>query len=111
MKEPKRVTRYYSDCGKGYWNKKECLKHDIRCKCWNNPKFKTCKTCKHGKRVEDSNGMEDEPWHLQTWVEWRCNNPSFIYNKHFTPAHEKASSLCFNCPVWVDIKDLEKVKP
>ena len=96
----KRVTRYIADCGKGYWTKKSCLQHEQNCKCWTNPKFKTCKTCKFAKVTHDSNGMEHEPQHLQTWVQIECENPEFDYNRHFTEAHKKAKDLCINCPVW-----------
>ena len=97
----RRVTRYISDCGRGFWNKKVCLNHEESCKCWTNPKHKTCKTCKFGNNYEDSNGMEHEPQYLHVWRQWECLNPEFDYDKHFTPAHEKAEDLCINCPVWV----------
>ena len=96
----KKVTRYYSICGRAFWKKKDCLNHEDRCKCWTNPKFKTCKTCIFGKRIVDSNGMEHEPINAHTWKTWECLNPKFDYDKHFTPAHKNADDLCINCPVW-----------
>ena len=97
----KKVTRYYADgCNKGYWNKKDCINHESNCKCWTNPIHRTCKTCRHGTRVSNSNGMEDEPQFLDTWMEWDCSNDKFDYYKHFTPAHKTAEDLCINCPVW-----------
>jgi hypothetical protein len=48
--------------------------------------------------------MEHEPQLLDEWVEWDCKNPNFVYDKHFTPAHEKAEDLCINCPVWENKK-------
>lgn len=96
----KKVNRYYADCGRGFWTKKGCLEHEEKCKCWTNPKHKTCITCKHGEHVKDSNGMEDEPQNLETWQYWDCNNKEFDYHKHFTPAHHKAQYLCINCPLW-----------
>lgn len=98
--ETKRVTRYISDCGKGFWKKSRCATHEENCKCWTNPKFKTCKTCKHGENVHDSNGMEDEPSQLHEWRQWECRNNEFDYDKHFTAAHKKAADLCINCPIW-----------
>lgn len=95
-----RVTRYIADCGKGFWNKSAAINHDDVCRCWKNPKFRTCKACKHLKIENDSNGMEDEPQFLQTWKNLVCTNPEFIHDVHFTPAHENASDLCINCPVW-----------
>lgn len=96
----KRVTRYISDCGKGFWDKKSCLNHEDRCRCWTNPKYKTCKTCLFGVQITDSNGMEHEPALLHTWRQWRCLNPKFNYDVDFTQAHENASDLCINCPKW-----------
>lgn len=101
----KKVTRYYSDCGRGFWTKKSCLNHEISCKCWTNPVYKTCKTCKFGKITNDSNGMEHEPQNLETWSYWECKNPLFNYDEHFTMAHEKAEDLCINCPVWESKKN------
>lgn len=99
MREVK-VKRYIADCGRGFWKKAHCENHEKRCKCWKNPKFKTCLTCIHEKLTNDTNGMESEPQHLHTWVERVCLNPEFVREKHFTPAHEKAPDLCINCPVW-----------
>lgn len=48
----KRVTRYYADCGKGFWKAESCLNHEKRCKCWKNPKNKTCKTCVYGIYID-----------------------------------------------------------
>jgi hypothetical protein len=95
----KTVTRYYADCGKGFWNKNSCSNHEDNCKCWTNPKYKTCKTCVFGKQITDSNGMEHEPRELHTWRQWECSNPKFNYDIHFKPAHENAADLCINCPV------------
>ena len=63
----KKVLRYYSDCGRGFWKKDQAIRHDENCKCWKNPKFKTCISCKYKNMVEDSNGMEHEPQFLQTY--------------------------------------------
>jgi hypothetical protein len=43
----KKVTRYYAECGKGYWGKSAAINHELDCKCWGNVKNKTCKTCTH----------------------------------------------------------------
>lgn len=41
----KKVMRHYTPCGKGHWKKADALSHAESCKCWTNPKHKTCKTC------------------------------------------------------------------
>ena len=45
----KKVLRYYSDCGRGFWKKQLCINHEENCKCWTNPKNRACKTCKHAE--------------------------------------------------------------
>jgi len=97
----KQVTRYYADCGKAYWNKYSCLRHEKVCKCWTNPKFRTCKTCKFGRlgRITD---VLDNPYSpfLDSTIIWQCDNPKFDFKIHFKKAHEKAEDLCIDCPVW-----------
>lgn len=95
-----KTVAYKCDCGKKYHTKKSAATHEKNCRCWTNPKYKTCKTCVFGRQIKDSNGMEHEPQYLQTWKQWGCSNPEFVYDLHFTPAHEKADDLCINCPVW-----------
>ncbi len=96
----KRVTRYISDCGRGFWSKNTCLEHEKNCKCWTNPAFRTCKTCEFAHEFDDSNGMEHEPQFLHTWRQIECKNPAFDYETHFNQAHENAPYLCVNCTQW-----------
>lgn len=103
--EIKIVKRYYTDCGKEYKTKKGCENHEYYCKCWTNPKYKTCLSCKYKNLVYDSNGMELEPQFLQTWTTNDCKNPEMNLNTMFTPAHEKADYICINCPKWVYRKE------
>ena len=103
------VNRSYSEgCEKGFWSKKGALNHEVNCKCWINPKHKTCKTCKFGEKISDSNGMEDDPSFLQIWMAWECHNEKFEYDKHFTEAHKSAPDLCINCPVWVGFETMNR---
>jgi len=89
----KKVYRYYADCGKAFWNKRACLSHESNCKCWKNPKFKTCLTCVH---KDFKNDCDDE----QSWTYNNCQNPKFDYDKMFVPAHKNTDHICINCPVW-----------
>lgn len=41
----KKVLRYYTPCGRGFWKKQTAIHHENICKCWKNPKYKTCKSC------------------------------------------------------------------
>lgn len=91
--------RYIADCGKGFWSKAACLDHEENCRCWTNPAFKTCKTCKFNREYIDSNGMGESPY-LHTWRAMECTNPEFDYDTHFNQAHEKAPDLCVNCSKW-----------
>ena len=70
----KKVIRYYCDCGKGFWKKEKCLSHEENCKSWKNPKFKSCLTCKFKNIITDSNGMELEPFNLETWQTNLCEH-------------------------------------
>lgn len=79
----KKVIRYYSECGRGFWKKQQAIKHDENCKCWVNPKYKTCLSCKHKCIVTDSNGMGHEPQFLQTWKTNMCE-----HSNSGAPAHE-----------------------
>jgi hypothetical protein len=70
----KKIIRYYSDCGRGFWRKQQSIAHDLNCKCWKNPSLKSCLSCKHKNIIKDSNGMEDEPQFLQVWDVNNCKN-------------------------------------
>lgn len=81
--EVKRVLRYYSDCGKGFWKKQQAISHDENCKCWKNPKIKGCLSCVHKSFSTDSNGMESEPQYCQTWQVNNCK-----HSDNGTPVHK-----------------------
>ena len=100
MAEKILVIKWKCECGKKYSTRRIAENHERVCKCWTNPKHKTCKTCKFGKQEWDSNGMEDEPDKLHQWRQWKCGNPKFNYDIHFTPAHKNADDLCINCYCW-----------
>lgn len=93
----KKVTRYYSDCGRGFWKKQQALTHDENCKCWVNPKFKCCLSCKFKQIVNDSNGMEHEPSNLQTWKTNLCE-----YSGFGVPAHKDYDHIRLHCPKYIN---------
>jgi hypothetical protein len=98
----KKVTRYYADCGKSYSSKSYCLWHEKVCKCWTNPKFRTCKTCKFGRTAVITDILDNpDAAILRPRIVRQCANPRFDYEIHFKKAHEKAEGLCIDCPVWV----------
>ena len=88
----KKVTRYYSDCGRGFWKKQTAITHDQNCKCWKNPVLKSCLSCKHKSFGKDSNGMESEPQFLQTWDYNKCVN-----SESGIPVHEDFDHIRKNC--------------
>jgi hypothetical protein len=88
----KKVTRYYADCGRGFWKKSQALTHDENCKCWKNPKFKTCISCKFKNFGEDSNGMEHEPQFLETWTTNNCE-----HSNSGSPVHEDFDHIIRYC--------------
>ena len=61
----RRVTRYYAECGRGFWNKVACLSHEKVCKCFSNPSRRACQTCLHRIVTEDY----DE---AGRWTEYWC---------------------------------------
>lgn len=66
----KKVTRYYAECGKGFWKRDRAINHEKACKCWDNPKNKTCKTCCYG--VHHKSDLDTgEPAY------WECSNHDF----------------------------------
>lgn len=89
----KKVTRYYSDCGRGFWKKNQALTHDENCKCWKNPKFKTCISCKLKDIRSDSNGMESESQYLQTWEYNNCK-----HSGKGSPVHNDFEHIRKHCP-------------
>lgn len=96
-----KVNAYITECGKKYWSHSGAKKHEGICKCWSNPKLKTCMTCEYGKWERNSNGMEHEPQFLQTWMQWDCRNGEMNFEEDYTHApNDTTESLCINCPKW-----------
>ena len=95
----KKVLRYYSECGRGFWKKQQSLSHDINCTCWKNPKFKTCKSCKFENIVDDSNGMESDPQFLETFQTNMCGHCDFGI-----AVHKDIDFIRKNCPKWESTK-------
>jgi len=94
----KKVYRYYADCGKAFWTKRACLNHESSCRCWKNPKFKTCLSCIHKNFKKDDDGE-------QSWDYNDCKNAEMNLNTMFTPAHKNADHICINCPKWEPKKE------
>jgi len=84
------ITISVADCGRRFRTDGRARNHEVR--CWKSPALKTCKTCKHARRVpyEDDTG---DGGYLE------CSNEAMDYDD-FTPAHEKAQDVCINCPKW-----------
>lgn len=99
--QKKQVTIFITDCGKKYFSQSGAKNHEGYCKCWSNPNFKTCVSCRFGNLINDSNGMESEPQFLHTWKQWDCGNAYMDFDKYFTQApNDTTNSLCINCPKW-----------
>lgn len=93
----KKVTRYYAECGRGYCNKSACEQHERVCKCWKNPKHRTCLTCaKYSKHTEVDEGQG----YYNAYTVNDCNHVS-IDESILTPCHENAPDIYKNCPYWV----------
>jgi len=80
------VTAYKTDCGKVYQHKSSALTHEKKCRCWKNPKFRTCLSCRFKKNIPvDFLG---------------CTNDNLDTNIHFNAAHKNAPNLNINCILW-----------
>lgn len=88
----RRVLRYISDCGRGYWSKAACLAHEAVCKCWTNPKNRTCKTCEFGRHVRD----DVDPGADTYWECLNDNNP----NDDHTGGPEGVDYISVHCVYW-----------
>lgn len=88
----KKITRYYAECGKGFWKKSACLDHEETCKCWTNPKNKACKTCLHGCF------QGDEP-DVGIQSGWECMNSENTNDGHVNDL-ENVDYISVNCSFW-----------
>jgi len=80
------IIAFKTDCGKVYQQKYSAKEHEKRCRCWKNPKFKTCLSCKFGhKTFDESVG---------------CQNSEMDMDIHFNAAHKNAPNLNINCILW-----------
>lgn len=99
----KEVMRYYADgCNRGFWSKQGALNHEVVCKCWKNPKHKTCLTCTYSKMndYESSEGHYNGEEIFSSRKVRECHNENFDYEKDFTPAHKNAPDVGINCTGW-----------
>lgn len=87
--EAKKVLRYYSDCGKGFWKKQQAVTHDQNCKCWKNPKIKGCLSCTHYRKVKDSDGSGNT-WDINLCLHSDCG----------VPVHKDFDYIRKYCPFW-----------
>jgi len=84
----KKVLRYYADCGKGFWKKVTALDHETSCKCWTNPRNKTCKTCKYGEKIPYEPDTGDGAY-------YECNHPN--HNEEHAGAPKGIKYISVKC--------------
>jgi len=108
----KKVTRYHAECGKGFWNKASCLRHEKNCKCWNNPKNRTCKTCAWANAktkpvsAEICKSLSMEPHeNIVTGDGYECTNP--LNESEHSGAPKGITNLSVNCSHYLSHEDLE----
>lgn len=94
----KKVLRYYAECGRGFWKKQDAIKHEANCKCWTNPKLKTCKTCKHEKTYYDSSDYESG--YLGEGFIRECAIGIDPDGPAWTKPHENIHDLNIHCAWW-----------
>ena len=87
-----KVSRYYAECGKGFWKKQQCVDHDKTCKCWTNPRNKACKTCVYASLQPDEPDVGISSY-------WECNNQKNTNDGHVNDL-EKVDYISVNCQFW-----------
>lgn len=85
----KKVTRYYAECGKGFWNKQKALNHESACKCWKNPKIKSCVSCKYRNIASD---FDETDLGVESWSVNNCK-----YSEFGIPIHKDFEFIRRNC--------------
>lgn len=95
----KLVMRHFTECGREFKQKRSAIKHDLVCKCWSNPKHKTCKTCKHRYEGYDSNGMENDPAYLESWKTANCRKGIWEESPEWNQTHKNVD-VNINCMAW-----------
>ena len=92
----KKVTRYYAECGRGFWNKRACVNHEGNCHCWTNPKNKACLTCKYSNVYSESDEGEGRS---NSYKVRECLHPSFN-EESMKPIAIGAKYVYDNCELW-----------
>lgn len=87
----KKVTRYYADCGKGFWKKSQALTHEGSCKCWTNPQNKACKTCSYGSFASYEEDTGDGGY-------WECGH---LKKEEHTGAPNGITYISVNCEFYI----------
>jgi hypothetical protein len=93
--EKRQVTRFYAVCEKEYRTVAGAKAHERVCKCFTNPKFRACNTCKH------NNGVVKDGDEYQSWAYVDCIHPTsqeIDFDKFKIP--NSTISSCVNCPSW-----------
>lgn len=80
-----KVNAYITECGKKYWSNAGAKNHERNCKCWTNPKHKTCLTC----NFFSGNSFD--------W--FHCDKMPNMKTPP-TPPHENAPNINANCSQW-----------
>lgn len=86
-----------------------CKIEDHEWKCWNNPKNRTCVTCKHGERIHN-NYFPETGCDYKEWISnfWECSQTEYhneLYEKveNYTDENRKRKELMkpnINCNSW-----------
>lgn len=103
----KEIKAFQSDCGRIYKHKSSAISHDKKCKCWSNPKLKTCKSCVFGELHDFGGGMAtDDPYpiYFPSSYQWKCNHESPVYfdlsNPEFCLIGKEEYMMNSNCQKW-----------
>lgn len=83
------VVMYAANCGKKYQSRSGCVAHEKVCKCFTNPKFRACHSCKFNGGLESEDGERYR----------NCLHPDWDYDR-MKPFNipNTATFDCINCP-------------
>ena len=93
------APRYVAPCGHRFATRGAAEGHEHKATCWKLPALRTCQSCKFNSVEWDSNGMEDEPAFLDTFLTRECTRPDFD-TEELIAVRPGITNLFRDCPGW-----------
>ncbi len=85
------VIMYQAECGNKYQSRTGCVSHEKRCKCFSNPRFRACHSCKFNAGLVSEDG----------YFYRDCKHPEYDFDtlNPFNIPNTKSHD-CINCPLY-----------